>query len=32
MDISNTSGGQFGLCPNGTVPPGEYTWHYRLVL
>jgi len=31
-DISITSNGKFGLCENGTRPPGKFAWHYRLVL
>ena len=31
-DISHTSNGKFGLCDNGTLPPGLYAYQYRLVL
>jgi hypothetical protein len=34
-DIIFTAAGSvspnFGLCENGTLPPGQYAWHYRLV-
>ena len=30
--LEATAGGDFGLCPNGTPPPGQFAWHYRLVL
>jgi len=31
-NVSATANGEFGLCPDGTPPPGQFTWHYRLVL
>lgn len=30
-DIDHTSNGTAGLCPQGTLPPGVFTWHHRLV-
>jgi len=30
-DIDHTSNGDAGLCPNGTLPPGVFAWHHRLV-
>lgn len=30
-NIDHTSNGDAGLCPQGTLPPGVFTWHHRLV-
>ena len=30
-NIDHTSNGTTGGCPDGTPPPGVYTWHHRLV-
>ncbi|MFQ5567628.1 MAG: hypothetical protein ACE5EU_14845, partial [Paracoccaceae bacterium] len=29
---AGSGGGTFGLCPNGTLPPGEFALDYKLVL
>jgi hypothetical protein len=29
--IEATANGDFGLCPNGTPPPGRVAWQYRLI-
>ncbi|HUS54643.1 MAG TPA: pilus assembly protein TadG-related protein [Thermohalobaculum sp.] len=31
-DITVTSNSTYGLCPNGTLPPGVYAYQHRLVL
>jgi hypothetical protein len=28
---AGSKGGTFGLCLNGTIPPGKFAWQYRLV-
>ncbi len=30
-DIDHTSNGDAGLCPQGTLPPGVFAYHHRLV-